>query len=60
MFKKKYDDEDEKREIPEILKLLISIAVIALMFFGTYYLCEYAEKAELRKTNPEYVIEEDL
>ncbi len=60
MFKKKYDDEDEKRDIPEILKLLISIAVIALMFFGTYYLCEYVEKVELRKTNPEYVIEEDL
>ena len=60
MFKKKYDDEDEKRDIPEILKFLISIAVIALMFFGTYYLCEYVEKAEIRKINPEYVIEEDL
>ena len=45
MFKKRY--EDEKRDIPEILKLFILVVVIGLMFIGINVFCNYMDRVDM-------------
>lgn len=54
MFKKKY--EDEMRDIPEGLKFLILVAVIAAMFIGINLVCDHMDKVDMRIQNPEELV----
>lgn len=56
MFKKS-KFEDEKRGLPEIVKLIIFVSAIALMFFAADKLTDYAFKKDM-ETQTEYVIGE--
>lgn len=48
MFRKKVEYEDEKQPMPIIWTIVIAIAVVGVLFFGTLKFSDFVEKREMR------------
>ena len=61
MRRRKYEYEDERRDIPEIWKLLIAVVVVGMLIFLTNKFCDYIDKVDIESQYPnELVIEERI
>jgi len=55
---KKKEFDDEKVPMPEIFKVIIAVAVIALLFFGAFKVVDWAERLDMKANGQIEFIEE--
>lgn len=57
MKKKRNYEEENKKELPDILKFLILVGAIILMFIGINAFCNYTDKIDMENIYSEQTID---